>query len=205
MKLANFLGNLYLPPYITFPVADIKISLWIVLAVGLALGYFEGTLGVSGVVGMPAMIYIFGVPTAVATGTELYVAMLMGAFTAVNYAYQGFVDIRLTLLLYLGSLLGVYIGAYGTKVVKEVLIRIVTGTIILLCVVSRAIAVPVYFRQLGWININPGYDLYFNMASKVMLFFAGISGGLLILYNVIKAYLQRRKIQITLFKAQEAA
>ena len=37
-----------------------------------------------------------------------------------------------------------------------------------------------------------------------MLFVAGISGVLIILYNVIKAYMMRRKIQKTLMQAKSA-
>ena len=203
MKIANLLSRLHLPPYVQFPVADVRVSLWILMAVGLATGYLAGTIGVGGFIGVPAMIYVFGVPTAVAAGTELYLAMFMGAFGAINYAYQGLVDIRLTLLLYLGSLFGVYVGVYGTKVVKEVVIRIVTGTVILLCVLSRAVAVPMYLRQLGWVSLNPGWDKYFNGVSKSLLFFAGISGAIIILYNVIKAYRQRRRIRTTLIEAKE--
>ena len=203
-KIADFIARLNLPPYFFFPVADVRVSLWILMAVGLATGYLAGTIGAGGFIGVPAMIYVFGVPTAVATGTELYLAMFMGAFGAINYAYLGFVDIRLTILLYLGSLIGIYVGAYGTKVVKEVLIRIVTGTIILLCVLSRGIAVPMYLRQLGWIQINPDWDVYFNTASKFMLFAAGGTGTLIILYNVIRSYRQRRRIEHRLRKAQEA-
>jgi hypothetical protein len=139
----------------------------------------------------------------VAAGSELYLAMFMGAWGAVNYAYQGMVDIRLTMLLYLGSLIGIYVGAYGVKVVKELMIRVVTGTIILLCVLSRAIAVPMYLRQLGWVTMNPDWDAYFNQASKGMLFLAGISGMAIILYNVIKAYRQRRRVATTLTELRE--
>ena len=203
MKIANSLAKLHLPPYINFPVADVRVSLWLLLVVGLATGYLAGTIGVGGFIGVPAMIYVFGVPTAVAAGTELYLAMFMGAWGALNYAYLGYVDIRLTMLLYLGSLLGVYIGAYGVKVVKERMIRIVTGAIILLCVVSRGIAIPMYLRQLGWTTMNPDWDTYFNQASKVMLFVAGISGVLVILYNVVKAYRQRRRIETTLIELRE--
>ncbi|HID75672.1 MAG TPA: sulfite exporter TauE/SafE family protein [Planctomycetaceae bacterium] len=205
MKIAQFLARLYLPPYVYFPVANVRVSLWILLAVGLATGYLAGTIGVGGFIGVPAMIYVFGVPTAVAAGTELYLAMFMGAFGALNYAYQGYVDIRLTMLLYLGSLMGIYIGAYGTKVVQEVLIRLVTGTVILICVLSRAIAVPMYLRQLGWVDIDPGWDRYFNGASKAFLFLAGITGTVIILANVIQAYRQRRRVQHTLMKARAAA
>jgi uncharacterized membrane protein YfcA len=205
MKIANFLSKFNIPPYINFKVADVRVSLWLILGVGLATGYLAGTIGVGGFIGVPAMIYIFGVPTAVAAGSELYLAMFMGAWGAANYAFQGFVDIRLTMLLYLGSLLGIFVGAYGVKVVKEVVIRIVTGTIILLCVLSRGIALPMYMRQLGWLQMNPDWDKYFNQASKAMLFLAGTMGMVIILYNVIKAYRQRRRIETTLVEMREAA
>ncbi len=200
MRIADFLSSIHLPPYIRFKVADVTVSLWVVLAAGLATGYLAGTIGVGGFIGVPAMIYLFGVPTAVAAGSELYLAQFMGAWGAVNYAYQGFVDIRLTVLLYLGSLLGIFIGAYGVKVVKEVMIRVVTGVVILLCVLSRAIAVPMYLRQLEWISMNPDWDRYFNQASKAVLFLAGVSGMVVILYNVVKAYRQRRRIQTALIE-----
>jgi uncharacterized membrane protein YfcA len=205
MRITNFLSRLHLPPYVRFRVADVTVSLWVVLAAGLATGYLAGTIGVGGFIGVPAMIYLFGVPTAVAAGSELYLAQFMGAWGAVNYAYQGFVDIRLTVLLYLGSLLGIFIGAYGVKVVKEVMIRVVTGVVILLCVLSRAIAVPMYLRQLGWISMNPDWDTYFNQASKAVLFLAGVSGMVVILYNVVKAYRQRRQIQATLIELKPEA
>ena len=174
-----------------------RVSLWVLMAVGLATGYLAGTIGVGGFIGVPCMIYVFGVPTAVAAGTELYLAVYMGGFGALNYALKGFVDIRMTMLLYLGSLIGIYVGVYGTKVVKEILIRIVTGVVILLCVVSRAVAVPAYLRQLGWLDIDPAWDGWFNGASKVMLFAAGLSGCSLIVFHVIKSYRQRLRVQHT--------
>ncbi len=203
-KIADYLSKLYLPPYVHLKVADVRVSLWIILAAGLATGYLAGTIGVGGFIGVPAMIYLFGVPTAVAAGSELYLAQFMGAWGAVNYAFQGLVDLRLVLLLYLGSLLGIFVGAYGVKVVKEVMIRLVTAVIILLCVISRAIAVPIYLRQLGWLDMDPGWDRYFNLASKAVLFLAGISGALIILYNVTRAYRQRRQVHVTLQKVTEA-
>jgi hypothetical protein len=172
--------------------------LWVLLPVGLATGYLAGTIGVGGFVGVPAMIYVFGVPTAVAAGTELYLAMFMGAFGALNYAWEGFVDIRLTMLLMSGSLIGVYVGAYGVKVVNEKYIRMVTCLIIILCVLSRAISIPMYLRQLGLVALDPGLDPWFNNASKYLLFASGITGVIVILANVIRAYSARKKIHLTL-------
>jgi uncharacterized membrane protein YfcA len=201
-RITEILSRLYLPPYLRFEVADVRISLWILLIVGLATGYLAGTIGVGGFIGVPAMIYVFGIPTAVAAGTELYLAMFMGAFGAINYAFKGFVDLRLTLLLYLGSLIGIYMGVYGTKVVKEVVIRLVTGTIIILCVLSRLIAVPSYLNKLGWLSLDPSWDNTFNLASKIILFCAGSSGAAIILWNVIRAARQRRRIRQRLIEAE---
>jgi uncharacterized membrane protein YfcA len=198
-KISNYLSRLRLFPMIHFPVADVRVSLWILIAVGLTTGYLAGTIGVGGFIGVPAMIYIFGIPTAVAAGTELFLAMFMGAFGAINYAYEGFVDIRLVVLLYLGSLIGVYIGAYGTKVVKEKIIRLVTAIIILLCVVSRGIAMPIYLAQLRFIHfVNPSQFPLLNNISKYFLYASGGGGVAVIMFYVIRAYIQRRRIYDTL-------
>lgn len=203
MKIAEYLSRLNLPPVIHFPVADVEVSLWVLMVVGTATGYLAGTIGVGGFIGVPAMIYVFGIPTAVASGTELFLAVFMGAYGAVSYAYQGYVDLRLTALLYVGSLIGIHLGVYGVKVVNEKYIRVTTSLIILLCVVSRVIAIPVYLRQLGYMNFNPAWDAGFNLTSKVFLFLSGISGALVILLQVVRAYRQRRKIQKTLLVIKE--
>jgi len=197
-RIVELLGRLRLRPLVHFPVADVKVSLWVILVCGLATGYLAGTIGVGGFIGVPAMIYIFGVPAAVAAGSELYLAMYMGAFGALNYAFEGMVDIRLTLLLYTGSLLGIHIGAYGTKVVKEVVIRLVTSAIILLCVISRAVAVPIYLKQLGCIEMDDSWIPVFNDLSKLLLYASGLIGCLIIFVFVIRAYFQRRKIEASL-------
>jgi hypothetical protein len=147
---------------------------------------------------VPAMIYVIGVPTSVATGTELFLAVFMGAYGVLSYAYQGFVDIRLTMLLYLGSLVGIHLGVFGVKVVKEKYIRMVTSVIILLCVLSRIIVMPVYLRQLGYVHYDGGLDYFFETASKFFLFASGISGAVVILLQVFRAYRKRRHIQKTL-------
>jgi uncharacterized membrane protein YfcA len=197
-KIVSFLKRFSIPPLIHFEAADVNVSLWIVLLSGLATGYMAGTIGVGGFVGVPAMIYIFGVPATVAAGTELYLAVFNGAWGALNYTYQGLVDIRLVLLLYAGSLIGIYIGAYGTKVVREIFIRLVTAIIIFLCVVSRAITLPIYLRQLGYLNMNPAYDNVINLASTIMLYGSGLGGGGMILFFVFRAYIRRRRVEASL-------
>ncbi len=197
-KIVDFLNRFRLPPMIHFPVADVNVSLWVVLLGGLGTGYLAGTIGVGGFVGVPAMIYVFGVPAAVAAGSELYLAIFTGAFGLLNYGFEGMIDLRLTLLLYLGSLMGIYIGAYGTKVVKEIVIRLATSVIILLCVVSRMFAIPVYLRNLGTLSYDASLDVWLNGASKGMLYVSGLSTTVLILVFVFRGYFQRRRVQASI-------
>ncbi len=197
-RIIELLGRFRLHPMIHFPVSDVKVSLWVVLVCGLATGYLAGTIGVGGFIGVPAMIYVFGVPTQVAAGTELYLAIFTGAFGALNYAYEGMVDIRLTMLLFAGSLVGIHIGVYGTKVVREVVIRLATALIILLCVMSRLVAIPIYLRQLGLLALPPESDPLLNGISKALLYASGASGACVILFFVLRAYLERQRIRESL-------
>jgi hypothetical protein len=186
---------------IDFPVADVKVSLWIIMIVGFASGFLAGTIGVGGFISVPAMIYIFGIPTAVATGTGLYMAMYMGAFGALNYAFAGFVDIRLVIILYIGSIVGIFIGTYATKAVKEYVIRLVTGLIIFLCVISRGIAIPIYLTQLNLIDfLDPIYFPALNTISKLILYMTGISAAAVIVIFVMKEFVRKNRAYATIIR-----
>ncbi len=192
--LLKISSKLQIPPMINFPVSGARISLWTILIVGTAVGYMAGTIGVGGFIGVPAMIYIFGVPTVVAAGTELFLAMFMGAWGAFNYALGGFVDLRLTLLLYAGSLVGIYIGAIGTSLVKELYIRLVTAILILLCCISRALAVPEYLKTLDIIHLSDSSASLLEVGSRIFLFGSGITATLLIIFWTFRFHFAKQNL-----------
>jgi len=189
--LYNFFQKFALPPIIHFKTAGVKVSFWVLSFCGLLTGYLAGTIGVGGFIGVPAMIYIFGVPTAIAAGTELFLAMFMGAFGAFQYAWAGYIDLRLTLLLYLGSLVGLMIGTFSTKFVKEIYIRLVTAVIILLCVGSRAVVIPAYLNELGYAHVSEQTVHTVKMLSTILLFGSGIIATGMILVIAIGTHLKR--------------
>lgn len=192
--LLQLSSKLKLAPMINFPVAGVRISLWTIMFIGTAVGYMAGTIGVGGFIGVPAMIYVFGVPTVVAAGTELFLAMFMGAWGAFNYALAGFVDLRLTLLLYAGSLVGIYIGAIGTSFVKELYIRLVTAILILLCCVSRGLAIPQYLNKLNILSLSGSVVQIAEIGSKIFLFGSGIVATFLIIYWTFKAHFGKQRL-----------
>jgi uncharacterized membrane protein YfcA len=192
--LLQLSSKLRIPPMIRFPVAGVSISLWTISLIGTAVGYMAGTIGVGGFIGVPAMIYVFGVPTVVAAGTELFLAMFMGAWGAFNYALGGFVDLRLTLLLYAGSLVGIYIGALGTAFVKELYIRLVTAILILLCCVSRALAIPNYLQEMDMVHFSGSVATMFETGSRIFLFGSGIVATILIIFWTFRTHFGKQKL-----------
>lgn len=184
--LAKKLTKVNIPPMIYFKVANVRVSLWFVALIGVATGWLAGTVGVGGFIGVPAMIYVLGVPTMVAAGTELFLAIFSGASGAFQYALNGFVDIRLVLLLYLGSLLGLYIGANATKMVSELQIKLVMAVVIGMSAVSRAFAIPKYLVDLHMANISQGFTTFLDIAASATLYGGAIIGVIMIIRYIVR-------------------
>lgn len=190
--LAEKIRNMNIPPMVYFKVANVRTSLWLALLVALATGFLAGSIGVGGFIGVPAMIYLLGVPTYVAAGTELFLAIFSGAQGAFLYALYGYVDLRITLLLYIGSLIGVMLGAVGTQVVRGSQIKLVMVTVIALVGVSRLMMVPKYLSDIGYLTISKSAADACVTLSNVFLFGSGIVGSAIILTWMFQA-LRRAK------------
>ncbi|ACV61897.1 protein of unknown function DUF81 [Desulfofarcimen acetoxidans DSM 771] len=186
--LAEKIKNINLPPMVYFKVANVRTSVWLALAVGFATGFLAGSIGVGGFIGVPAMIYILGVPTYVAAGTELFLAVFSGMQGAFMYALYGYVDLRIVLCLYLGSLLGLTLGAIGTRVVRGFQIKIVMTSVIAVVAISRVLMVPVYLNDLGSLSMAKAMHDNLTLASNLILYASGLVGSGIILSWMLKAY-----------------
>ncbi len=147
-KLALKLQKINIPPMIHFKTAGFTISAWITLPVGLATGMLAATIAVGGFIGVPGMIYICGASAIIASATELLIAFVMGAWGSFQWALNGLVDIRLTLLILSASLIGVQLGALGTTYVKDHTIKLVMSAVMLIVAVSRGAKIPGYLTDL---------------------------------------------------------
>jgi uncharacterized membrane protein YfcA len=106
-----------LPPLISLPNSGIEsISVWVVLVVSFAAGLLAGVLGVGGgFVRMPMMIYLLGVPTHVAVGTDLFEIIISAGYGTVTHALKGNVDVLMALVMGTGAAVGAQIGAVSTR------------------------------------------------------------------------------------------
>jgi uncharacterized membrane protein YfcA len=108
---------LRLPPYVALPGSGIsKISVWAILGVGLVGGFFSGLLGGgAGYVRMPSLVYLLGVPTHVAIGTDLFEIIISAGYGTFSHALKGNVDILIALVMHTGAAIGAQIGAAATE------------------------------------------------------------------------------------------
>lgn len=181
------------PPVIHYKVADIRVSLWLTLLVGFLTGFLAGTIGVGGFIGVPAMIYLMGVPVRVAAGTELFISVFSGMQGTFLYALGGYVDLRIPLLLYLGSIVGVTLGVVVSRVAHPLQIKLVMASVITMVVLSRASTTPVYLAQMGYLEASPWVLDSFNLAGSLLLFGSGAAGSGLILLWLFRALKGKRR------------
>jgi uncharacterized membrane protein YfcA len=115
--LNRYMHRIKLPPMISLPQSGIgSISLWVVLGVGFITGVLSGLLGVGGgFIRMPLLIYVLGVPTHVAVGTDLFEIMLSAGYGTVTHALKGNVDVMMALVMQTGAAIGAQVGAMSTR------------------------------------------------------------------------------------------
>jgi uncharacterized membrane protein YfcA len=109
--------GLRLPPLISLPESGIEsISLWVIVIVSFLTGLLAGVLGVGGgFIRMPMLVYLLGVPTHVAVGTDLFEVVISAGFGTVTHALKGNVDILMALVMQTGAAIGAQIGAVSTR------------------------------------------------------------------------------------------
>jgi uncharacterized protein len=104
-------------PMVALPASGIKeISLWLILFVAFVGGFFAGFLGGgAGYIRMPSMVYVLGVPTHLAVGTDLFEIIISASYGTFTHAVKGNVDILIALVMHTGAAIGAQIGAICTQ------------------------------------------------------------------------------------------
>jgi hypothetical protein len=103
-------------PMISLPTSGIQISLWTILLVAVVGGLFSGFLGGgAGYIRMPSMVYVLGVPTHLAVGTDLFEIVISASYGTFTHAIKGNVDILIALVMHTGAVVGAQIGVVATQ------------------------------------------------------------------------------------------
>ncbi len=126
-----------LPLQTEYKKAGIRMSALFPSGMGFGIGFLAAIMGVGGgFIMVPAMIYVLGMPTHVAVGTDLFQMV----FTSSNIAFQQAivnhnVDIMLAVLLMMGAAIGAQIGARLSGRLEGYQLRTILGVIVVLVMV----------------------------------------------------------------------
>lgn len=108
--------RLHLWPMIHLPTSGVTISLWIIILVSFIGGLFSGFLGGgAGYIRMPMLVYVLGIPTHLAVGTDLFEIIISASYGTFSHAIKGNVDILIALVMHTGAAIGAQIGAVSTQ------------------------------------------------------------------------------------------
>jgi uncharacterized membrane protein YfcA len=108
--------RLKLWPMISLPTSGVTISLWVIVLVSFVGGLFSGFLGGgAGYIRMPMMVYVLGIPTHLAVGTDLFEIIISASYGTFSHAIKGNVDILIALVMHTGAAIGAQIGAISTQ------------------------------------------------------------------------------------------
>jgi hypothetical protein len=115
--IARAVHRISLPPHVSLPVSGIaSISVWAILVVAFVGGFFSGFLGGgAGYIRMPCFIYLLGIPTHIAVGTDLFEIVISAGYGTITHALKGNVDILIALVMHTGAAIGAQLGATLTQ------------------------------------------------------------------------------------------
>lgn len=137
---SNKISNLFqkLPLQMNFTRLGIRTSAIFPFTAGAVVGFLAAIMGIGGgFIMVPVMIYIIGMPTVMAVGTDLFQIVLVTANVTLQQAITNHtVDLVLAVTLFCGSVVGAQIGALVSRRLRGEQIRILLAVIVLLVMVK---------------------------------------------------------------------
>ncbi|MBI5325092.1 MAG: sulfite exporter TauE/SafE family protein [Ignavibacteriae bacterium] len=182
------LQGLKLFPMISFKASGIKaVSFWIVFVIFFIAGVLQGFLGVGGgFIKMPAMIYLLGVPTVIAVGTDLFNVLITSIYGGFSYAIKGRVELIAAVIMFFGGAFGAIFGSTATKYVRGYGIRLLFA--IMIIVAGGSVVIKQLEKPLGMPLLND--------VSGYVVVGAAIFMTTMVLWKLVVSYYQLKKSEM---------
>jgi len=97
---------------IYLPIAELPVNIFLVLAMGLAIGFISGMFGIGGGFLMTPLLIFIGIAPAVAVASVASHIAASSCSGALNYWRRNAVDLALALMLLAGGILGTAVGVW---------------------------------------------------------------------------------------------
>ena len=102
------------------PIADIPVNVFLILAMGAAVGFVSGMFGIGGGFLMTPLLIFIGVPPAVAVGTQANQLVAASVSGVLAHWRRKNVDVKMAMVMLLGGTLGTSIGVWIFSVLQRV-------------------------------------------------------------------------------------
>ena len=101
------------------------LTVLLLLLIGLAAGTLSGLVGVGGgIIVVPALVFALGFNQQEAQGTSLGLLLLpIGIFAVINYYKQGYIDIRVVVIMSIAFVIGAYLGSKFALTLPEITVK----------------------------------------------------------------------------------
>jgi len=140
--LSQKLHRINIRPMLHFSKSGVTTSLWIILAIGFLIGIVVGTIGVGGgFIMVPALVYLVGLPSFMAVGTDLFQIIFSAAYGSIRHTMSGNVIVYTAVIMLVASSVGVQFGALATRYVRGVSVRFVLSISILIFAMGFIMAI----------------------------------------------------------------
>jgi uncharacterized protein len=179
--------------YTSLPVSAIEsVHILVPIAMGFGVGFLAGLLGAGGgFILLPILIFVLGVPTAIAVGTGLLQIIVTGAIGTVLYSLSNHVDLLMAVIMLAAASAGSQLGATATRFVGASRIRILFGVTVL----SASIAIA-----LKQISENVASPDFLDAAASIILL--GVSGAIVVVIGVL--LIQARRVKTAMQQAESS-
>ena len=104
---------------IYLPIAELSLSAFLLLGIGLAIGFLSGVFGIGGGFIMTPLLIFLGVPAGVAVGTGASQVMASSVSSAFGHWQRGNIDLQMGYLLIGGGVFGAVTGVEILYLLKQ--------------------------------------------------------------------------------------
>ena len=104
---------------IYLPIAELSLSAFLLLGIGLAIGFLSGMFGIGGGFIMTPLLILLGVPASVAVGTGASQVMASSVSSAFGHWQRGNIDLQMGYLLIGGGVFGAVTGVEILYLLKQ--------------------------------------------------------------------------------------
>ena len=105
---------------IYLPIADLPVNIFLILAIGLAVGFISGMFGIGGGFLMTPLLIFLGVTPAVAVATVSSHIAASSCSGAINYWRRRAIDLPLAAMLLAGGVIGTALGVWLFTLLRSI-------------------------------------------------------------------------------------